>query len=156
MGSVDPDRGGVVLIVDDDDDSRALLRSVLERERWFVLEARDGRDALEILRSEAASSIDLITLDLLMPCMSGWELLEVMRRDPALSLIPLVVTSGVPVQGDASGIGATLPWVRKPFAQSAMLAAIREAQEHQRVSAKKRHRGAVTARKSTSASQRGG
>src|SRR5689334_1771194 len=115
MGTVHPNRGGVILIVDDDDDGRALLRDVLEGDRWFVLEARDGRDALNILRSDAGSAIDLITLDLLMPCMSGWELLEVMRRDPALSLIPILVTSGVPVQGDASGIGATLPWLRKPF-----------------------------------------
>jgi CheY-like chemotaxis protein len=154
MGSVNPNRGGVVLIVDDDDDSRALLRNVLELERWFVLEAADGRDALEILRSEAASSIDLITLDLLMPCMSGWELLEVMRSDPALSLIPVLVTSGVPVHGDASGIGATLQWVRKPFAQSALLAAVREAQMQQGPSAKRRQ-GAAAERKVSSPSHRG-
>src|ERR1043165_2966855 len=129
MGSADPNRGGVVLIVDDDDDSRALLRSVLERDRWFVIEARDGHDALEILRSEAASAIDLITLDLLMPCMTGWELVEVLRGDPTLATIPLVVMSGVPVQGDASGIGATLPWVRKPFDATALLAAVRGARD---------------------------
>ena len=138
MGSVDPNRGGVVLIVDDDDDSRALLRDVLERDRWFVLEARDGSDALDILRSEAGSAIDLVTLDLLMPRMSGWELVDVMRRDPALSLIPILVTSGVPVQGDASGVGATLPCVRKPFEQTAFLEAVREARDPKRLSAKRR------------------
>ena len=155
MGSVEPNRGGVVLIVDDDDDSRALMRSVLERERWFVLEARDGRDALDILRSEAGSAIDLLTLDLLMPCMSGWELLDVMRRDPALSLIPVLVTSGMPVQGDASGIGATLPWVRKPFEHTVFLAAIRETRDPQRLSAK-RGQSSVAKRGISSPPPRGG
>lgn len=155
MGSVDPDRSGVVLIIDDDDDSRALLRSVLERERWFVLEARDGREALDILQSEAEAAIDLITLDLLMPSMSGWELLDVIRRDHGLSLIPLLVTSGVPVQGDASGIGATLPWVRKPFEQSAFLAAVREARDPARLSAKRRQSAGRT-RNAALPSPRGG
>ena len=155
MGSVDPNRSGVVLIIDDDDDSRALLRSVLERERWFVLEARDGREALDILQSEAEAAIDLITLDLLMPSMSGWELLDVIRRDRGLALIPLLVTSGVPVQGDASGIGATLPWVRKPFEQAAFLAAVREARDPARLSAKRRQ-SAGRARNTALPSPRGG
>jgi CheY-like chemotaxis protein len=127
MGSVDANRGSVVLIVDDDEDSRGVLRNILERERYFVLEANNGRDALDILQSEAVPAISLLVLDLLMPCMSGWELLDVIRRDPALSRIPVVVTSGIPVQGDASGIGATLHCLRKPFDLTAFLAAVSDA-----------------------------
>jgi CheY-like chemotaxis protein len=132
MGTIAPNRGGVVLIVDDDEDSRAILRSILEAERYFVLEACDGQDALDILRSDAAPAIALLVLDLLMPCMSGWELLEVIRREPVLSRIPVLVTSGVPVQGDASGIGATTHCLRKPFAEHAFLMAVRAATSSRR------------------------
>ena len=140
MSGVDAKRGGVILIVDDNEDDRALSRNVLERERYFILEASDGYDALDILRSEAAPAISLIILDLLMPCMSGWELLDVIRREVSFPAIPILVTSGVPVQGDASGIGATLPWLRKPFERAMLLAAVREAREVQRFSADPRGR----------------
>lgn len=140
MSGVDAKRGGVILIVDDNEDDRALSRNILERERYFILEASDGHDALDILRSEAAPAIALIILDLLMPCMSGWELLDVIRRESIFPAIPILVTSGVPVQGDASGIGATLPWLRKPFDRATLLAAVREAREVQRFSAGARGR----------------
>jgi two-component system response regulator ResD len=140
MSGVDAKSGGVILIVDDNEDDRALSRSILERERYFILEANDGYDALDILRSEAAPAINLIILDLLMPCMSGWELLDVIRRETSFPAIPVLVTSGVPVQGDASGIGATLPWLRKPFERATLLAGVREAREAQCFSGEPRGR----------------
>jgi CheY-like chemotaxis protein len=127
MGLVDPKSRGAVLVVDDDEDLRAMLRETLECERYFVLEADDGKDALEILRVAGAGVVRLIILDLVMPSMSGWELIEILRRDPMLSGIPVLVTTGMPVHGDASGIGATMSWLRKPFGEKALLAAVGEA-----------------------------
>src|SRR5688500_8781652 len=99
MGTVDPKGRGAVLVVDDDEDIRSELRSVLEYVQYFVLEAEDGTEALDILRAGAAQASRLIVLDLVMPCMSGWELVDLLRRDPSLSRIPVLVMSGTPVHG---------------------------------------------------------
>lgn len=127
MISVDENGRGMILVVDDDGDIRTELREVLEDEGYFVIEAPDGRQASEILRSSLPSSIALIVLDLVMPYVSGWDLVELLRSDPKLSLIPILVTSGVPVHGDASGIGATMSWLRKPFGRDALLKAVAKA-----------------------------
>jgi two-component system chemotaxis response regulator CheY len=127
MGSVDPKSRGAVLVVDDDEDLRGQLREALEYQHYFVVEAEDGIDALEVLRSNYAPVIRLVILDLVMPFMTGWEFVNVLRRDPALSPIPVVIASGVPVHGDASGIGATMVWLRKPFDEEALLAAVERA-----------------------------
>ncbi len=124
MGTVDPKDHGVVLVVDDDDDYRQVVRDILERQRYFVLDAHDGGEALDVLRSEAARAIRLVILDLAMPGMSGWQLLEILRNDASLSSIPLLVTSAIPVHGDASGVGATTPWLGKPFAEDRLLAKV--------------------------------
>jgi CheY-like chemotaxis protein len=129
MGSVDPKNRGAVLLVDDEEDLRSMVRDILEAEHYFVLEAEDGIGALEVLRTELGACVRLIILDLLMPCMSGWELVDILRRDPQLAHIPVLVTSGLTVHGDASGIGATMSWIRKPFGVDALLAAVSEAIE---------------------------
>jgi CheY-like chemotaxis protein len=127
VGIVVPNDRGVVLVVDDDADYRAVVRCILEHERYFVLEARDGCDALDVLRSEAAPAIRLIVLDLAMPTMTGWQLVDVLRHDPALSRVPVLVTSGIPVHGDASGIGATIPSLGKPIDAERLIAAVADA-----------------------------
>lgn len=127
MGIVVPRDRGVILVVDDDADYRAMVRCILERQRYFVLEARDGCDALDVLHSEAAPAIRLIVLDLAMPTMTGWQLVDVLRHDPALSRVPVLVTSAIPVHGDASGIGATIPSLGKPVAAERLLSAVTSA-----------------------------
>ena len=139
MGSADPKSRGAVLVVDDDEDLRSEVRDVLEAEGYIVLEADNGRGALSILRGLATIAnlkkrsnhdLRLVILDLLMPRMTGWEVIEVLRRDPQLSHIPVLVTSGLPVHGDASGIGATMYWLRKPFGEEELLAAMDAALGH--------------------------
>ena|SRR5437773_1515241 len=125
MGTESPDGRWAILVVDDDDDMRAGMRAVFEDEGYSVFEARDGRDALDVLHSSDARAIRALVLDLRMPRLSGWELLEILRCDEALSRIPVLVTSALPVHGDASGIGATMFWLRKPFGSRELLAAVR-------------------------------
>jgi CheY-like chemotaxis protein len=127
MGIVVPRECGVVLVVDDDADYRLMVRCILERERYFVVEARDGCDALDVLRSEAAPAIRLIVLDLAMPAMTGWQLVDVLRHDAALSNVPVLVTSAISVHGDASGIGATIPALGKPVDADTLLRAVSDA-----------------------------
>jgi CheY-like chemotaxis protein len=116
-----------VLVVEDDAETRAEMRAVLADAHYLVLEAADGREALEVLRSQGASEIRLILLDLLMPCMSGWELTDILRSDPKLSRIPILVTSGLPLHGDTSGLAATTFCLRKPFGLPTLLDAVSKA-----------------------------
>lgn len=77
-----------VLSVDDDQDALGLVRAILEPEGFIVLEALDGRRALEIARSEHP---DLILLDLMMPEMNGFEVLEELRAKESTQDIPVLV-----------------------------------------------------------------
>lgn len=81
----------IVLVVDDDVSIRMLLRFFLEDERWSVLEASNGVDALDLIRSEPA--VGLLITDVAMPGMNGWELAHEARRErPGL---PIVFVSGL-------------------------------------------------------------
>jgi CheY-like chemotaxis protein len=79
-----------VLVVDDDPDLRALLRRMLEREGYAVVDADNGRNALEQVRERIPGAI---LLDLMMPEMDGFEFLEELRRDEAGRVIPVIVVT---------------------------------------------------------------
>jgi serine/threonine-protein kinase len=82
-----------VLIVEDDRSIREGLQSVLESEGYQAFGASNGREALELLRKIPRPG--LILLDLMMPVMSGWEVLEALRVDEEFATIPVVVVSAV-------------------------------------------------------------
>jgi len=77
-----------VLVVDDDAEVRQLLRRMLESEGYAVVEAENGRVALERLRGESPS---LILLDLMMPEMDGFEFVAELRHHEGWRAIPVVV-----------------------------------------------------------------
>jgi two-component system response regulator MprA len=79
----------VVMVVDDDDAIREALEDVLGDEGYDVIAASDGQQALEYLSDERRPSV--IFLDLWMPVMDGWKLLETLLADPRFNRIPLVV-----------------------------------------------------------------
>ncbi len=81
-----------VLIVDDNQVNRQILRKILSSV-YEVLEAADGREALKILYA-SFESISAVLLDIMMPVMNGYEVLEAIRRDAFLSNIPIIVTTG--------------------------------------------------------------
>ncbi|MBQ0796184.1 adenylate/guanylate cyclase domain-containing protein [Zhongshania sp.] len=81
-----------ILVVDDNDSSRDLLAHQLQRQNYMVIEAASGERCLEIMRS---AQPDLVLLDLVMPDMNGYEVLQVIRNDEALRRIPVVVVSGM-------------------------------------------------------------
>jgi PAS domain S-box-containing protein len=79
-----------MLIVEDDADTRDMLRRMLTREGWAVIEATNGRVALERM---AESQPELILLDLMMPEMDGFAFLEALRQQDAWRSIPVVVVT---------------------------------------------------------------
>jgi adenylate cyclase len=81
-----------ILVVDDNDSSRDLLAHQLQRQNYMVIEAASGERCLEIMRS---AEPDLVLLDLVMPDMNGYEVLQVIRGDEVLRRIPVVVVSGM-------------------------------------------------------------
>jgi CheY-like chemotaxis protein len=99
-----------ILLVEDNDDFRGLLRTALEQEGFTVREAVDGQEALAKLR-ESGSSNCLMLMDLMMPGMTGWELVSTMRSDPLLRTNPIIVSTAVP-EDAPSGVDAILT---KPF-----------------------------------------
>src|SRR5215813_607345 len=72
-----------VLVVDDDEPMRRLVSMVLEDDEWDVLEAKNGIDALAILRSSPSHLV--VLLDWMMPEMSGEEVLDVVNSDRVLA-----------------------------------------------------------------------
>ncbi len=86
-----PKADGPIMIVDDDPDQRALVRRGLERDGYEVLEAADGLGALALLDQRRPA---LIVLDLVMPGMDGFELLDALQRRDDLRDVPIVVVSG--------------------------------------------------------------
>jgi len=129
MGTMLPKGRSTILIVDDDDDIRAEMRAVFEEEGYAVLEACDGMEALDVLHWSGSEFICALVLDLWMPRMSGWDFLGFLKNNETFSRIPVVIASALPVHGDASGIGATMHWLRKPFGSRELLEAVRSCGE---------------------------
>jgi signal transduction histidine kinase/CheY-like chemotaxis protein len=82
--------GKRVLIVDDDPDARAMLSKVLKDEHVDIVLAASGDDAMTIV---SQSPPDLVLLDLMMPGMSGFEMVARMRATPAAAKIPVMIVS---------------------------------------------------------------
>jgi len=112
-----------VLVVDDDFDIREALSDVLASEGYSVLTAADGGEALERLRGGVRPAVML--LDLMMPRVSGVEVIDALRKDESLSKIPVVVCSANRGYGpDDLGVHDVL---RKPVSVEELLEAVARA-----------------------------
>jgi putative two-component system response regulator len=80
-----------LLVVDDIKINREILRAILEDE-YDILEAGDGREALKVM-SSCNETLSAVLLDLVMPVMDGFELLEYMRKDAYLKHLPVIITT---------------------------------------------------------------
>lgn len=100
-----------VLIVEDEEKIRRMLRLFLEQETWRVLEAEDGRPALDIL---AQQQVDLVILDLMMPGLDGWTTCRKIREK---SNVPILILTARGEESDrvlGFELGAD-DYVVKPF-----------------------------------------
>ena len=117
------DHGAATILVCDDDPSlRELVRAVLGPRYRFV-EAADGAEALALAREDRP---DLVVLDVMLPGLSGIEVLEELRTDSDLSSIPVVViTAWSHAELDAQMAGADR-FVSKPFDPDELSSAVEE------------------------------
>ncbi len=112
-----------VLVTDDDEDLRLLCQMHLEIAGFRVVQAANGREALDVVASERP---DLILLDLMMPVMDGWECLTELKSNGS-SDIPVFVLTGKNQQSDqdkAFSLGASA-FIAKPFQGSQLIDRIR-------------------------------
>jgi len=87
LAAVRPSR---ILVVDDNASNRDLLSRRLQRQGHTVLQAEDGARALALVEKEA---LDLVLLDLMMPGISGYDVLALLKRDPRFRDIPVIMIS---------------------------------------------------------------
>jgi CheY-like chemotaxis protein len=85
---------GVVLLIEDDDDTRELLAAVLRRSGYRVATAEDGVAGISILSGTEA--ICFVLVDLFMPRMDGFAVVNAMKNDPRLASVPLCVSTSAP------------------------------------------------------------
>lgn len=121
-----PGAVGSVLVIDDEPDIRDLIRLNLEAAGHRVVTVRDGEEALEAVRHERP---DVIVLDVLMPGLDGWEVLERLKGcGEGLDGIPVVMVTALGQTEDRlrAGIEGAVRFITKPFEPSELLDAIGE------------------------------
>ncbi|WP_409485142.1 PleD family two-component system response regulator [Arsenicicoccus dermatophilus] len=115
-----------VLVCDDAEQIRTLIRLNLELEGYDVIEAGDGVEALAILRDPEMPRPDVVTVDALMPRRDGWWTVGMIRADPALADIPIVmVTASVQPHHRQQAEQAEVDgFIAKPFEPDELLAMV--------------------------------
>ena len=115
-----------ILVIDDSKVIRMRVRDMLPQGNFEVLEARDGVEGYNMIRSEKPN---LILLDWLLPKMGGWEVYQEVQKEYVMKSIPLVLMSGRKgeVLEKLSEPFEYFAFVEKPFEQRELVAAIKEA-----------------------------
>jgi len=91
LTQVAPERFPKIVIVEDTTEARRLIRRILQSQGNFtIMEAENGREGLELIKRELP---DLIVLDLMMPEMDGFTVIEALRANPETAIIPVIVAT---------------------------------------------------------------
>jgi two-component system response regulator VicR len=113
-----------ILCIEDDAEMIDLIRLILERKGFEVLEAVGGKEGLEVSRREMP---DLILLDLMMPEVDGWEVFRQLRADEQLKDIPVIVVTAKAQSIDivlGLHIAKVDGYVTKPFGPQELLKSV--------------------------------
>ena len=110
-----------ILIVDDEERMRKLLRDFLVKANYRVIEAADGEAALNTFYND--NGIDLIILDVMMPKMDGWEVLEAIRK---VSRVPVIMlTARAEERDELKGFSLGVDeYITKPFSPRILVARV--------------------------------
>jgi two-component system cell cycle response regulator DivK len=112
-----------VLYVEDNEYNRKIVRQLLARTRYRLLEAEDGEAGLALARAERP---DLVLMDVQLPKMSGFEVTRALRADPATAGVPIIVVTSFALSGDdqkAMAAGASA-YLAKPYSPRELLGLI--------------------------------
>lgn len=106
-----------ILLAEDDQDLQDVLQKLLEADGYDVIPARTGKQALEYLSVDSLSPPDLVILDLMLPLVTGWQVLKTIQHDPNLAKVPVVVVTATS-RDRPTGVAAFL---RKPLEVEVLL-----------------------------------
>jgi two-component system, chemotaxis family, chemotaxis protein CheY len=117
--------GKTVLLVDDAASMRGLLSMTLQDAGYNTIEACDGKDALNKLRS---ANVNMVITDLNMPNMNGLELIRALKSEKQYQFIPIVMlttesSDSMKREGQAAGAKA---WVVKPFKPESIVMVVKK------------------------------
>ncbi|MBF0224863.1 MAG: response regulator [Desulfobacterales bacterium] len=115
----------VIMTVDDSKSIRQMVSFTLKQEGYTVVEAIDGKDALEQINK---TPVNMVITDLNMPKMDGIELIKSLRSEPKFKFMPIIMLtteSQASKKQEGKAAGAT-GWIVKPFKPEQLLAVIKK------------------------------
>lgn len=118
MCDVAVDRDHCILVVEDEESARETLIEVVEMAGCSAIGAANGAEGLHLMAKRRPC---LVIVDLFMPVMSGFDMLDAMRRQPDLAVVPVVISTsapdrappGVPVIAKPIDVNAVWAWMRR-------------------------------------------
>jgi two-component system, chemotaxis family, chemotaxis protein CheY len=112
-----------IISVDDSSTMRRMVAFTLKAAGYDVIEAGDGAEALDLLRTRA---VDLVITDINMPNVNGIELTRRLRQMPAFSRVPIILltTESDPEKKNEGRAAGATGWIVKPFRQDQLLAIV--------------------------------
>lgn len=110
-----------ILLVDDEPRLRKMVKDFLRRADYDVVEAEDGKQAVDIFFSDGG--IDLIILDVMMPKMNGWEVCRTIRQESDVPIIMLTAKGGENDELQGFDLGAD-EYISKPFSNKILVARV--------------------------------
>jgi CheY-like chemotaxis protein len=110
-----------ILVVDDEDAFRNMVKEMLKKEGYVIMEADSGMSAFELAK---ANLPDLIISDVMMYSGSGFILREFLKREPTTSSIPLILMSGKAQDAGAWGSDPDVEYLQKPFSREELFSAV--------------------------------
>ena len=114
-----------ILVVEDQEDNRRILHDLLSGAGFDLIEAENGEEAVA---SAQASRPDLILMDIQLPLLDGYEATRLIKADPDLRSIPIIVVTSYALSGDEekARLAGCDDYVAKPFSPRQLLAKIKE------------------------------
>ena len=116
-----------ILLVEDDRFLRKAAEATLKQQGYTVITAADGEEALRVARSEP---LDLILLDLIMPKLNGFQVLNALKTDAPTAHIPVIILSNLGQDRDvqqAMEAGATAYFIKADLSLQALVQRVEEA-----------------------------
>jgi CheY-like chemotaxis protein len=117
-------RAPTVLVAEDDTEQRSLYATILQGAGYRVLEARDGKEAVEIVKREHPG---LVLMDVTMPGTSGWNAVRTLKEDTETMAVPIIVVTGLvgSFDRDASLAAGADEHLEKPISPPDLLRQVR-------------------------------
>jgi len=107
-----------ILYADDDPDIQGLIKSILNKEGYEIIIAKDGNEALNLTKTHKP---DLVILDFLMPGLNGVEVCEALKKDNETRAIPVIMLTAYSTEKEKSLKAGAIDFLSKPIEKTDLL-----------------------------------